>query len=226
MKRHQAGWMTIGAALCAAATLHAQSVSVAVVDMEELVRSHPNTAADKKLLEQTIKEYKSEGADLQQKLESLQEDFERSRKEAADPALSEKVRKASEEQAAKSRDAYMQAERKANEILQNRRQQLQEQQVRMLKRTSAEIRDAIEKYAAEQKILLVMPTAQVVFADKRLDITDTMMKRMNLQPAPREDKPLEAPSAIDPSAKAAPASPAAQAKPAAPAATGANGSKP
>ena len=180
-------------ALCAAAVVRAQSASVAVVDLEELVRLHPNTVSDKKLLEQTLKEYKAEGSEFQHKLETLQEEFEKARKEAADPALSEKARKSAEEQAAKARESFATADRKARETMQQRQQQLQEQEMRMLKRTTSEIREAVEKFAAEKKIQAVLPANQVVYYEKTLDITDAMMKRLNIQrPAKDESQPAEA----------------------------------
>ena len=177
-------WMV----LCAAAMLQAQSVSVAVVDLEDLVRLHPNTTADKKLLEQTLKEYKGEGDDLQRKLEALQEDFEKARKEAQDPALSEKARKVAEEAAGKKGGELSAANRQARDRMQTLQQQLSEQQVRMVKRTTSEIRSAVDKYATEHKILLVLPASAVLYQEKTLDITDAIMKRMNIQrPPPAAD---------------------------------------
>lgn len=201
--------------MCLATVARAQGL--AVVDMEELVRYHPNTASDKKLLDQTLKEYKSEGTDLQQKLESLQSAFEKARKDALDPALSDKARKTAEDQAAKARDELGAADRKARETMQLRQQQLNEQEMRMLKRTTAEIREAVEKYALENKIALVLPANQVVFGEKALDITDAIMKRLHIErPAkveagktgPAADVDVAAPAAITPAAPVHDAKPA------------------
>ena len=74
----------------------------------------------------------------------------------------------------------------------------------MLNRTTAEIREAVEKYAAERKILLVLPANQVVYADKTLDITDAVMKRLNIvrppKDAPAAEAPRVAPPAVAPEA--------------------------
>jgi len=110
--------------LCAAALLRAQSVSVAVVDLEELIRLHPNTARDKKVLEQTLKDYKAEGEDLQRRIEALQEDFEKARKEAQDPALSDKARRVAEESAARKGEELSAASRQARDKMQLRQQML------------------------------------------------------------------------------------------------------
>ena len=203
------GFLSVVMGLCVATVVRAQGV--AILDMEELVRLHPNTVSDKKLLDQTLKEYKSEGSDLQQKLESLQDAFEKARKEAVDPALSERARKTAEETAAKAREELSAADRKARDTMQLRQQQLNEQEMRMLKRTTAEIREAVEKYATENKLSLVLPINQVVYGDKALDITDAIMKRLNIK---RPGKSVAA-GAVVPAAATMPAIPAAPAKPAA-----------
>ena len=195
--------LTVCLCLCAAAAVHAQAPAVATVDLEELIRLHPNTVSDKKLLEETLKEYKGEGDDLQRKLEGLQDEFEKVRKEAQDPALSDKARKTAEENAARAHEALVLADRKARETMQLRQQQLSEQEMRMLKRTTAEIREAVEKCAAERKLTLVLAANQVVYADKALDITDVVMQRLNIRrPAKDADKsavePMPAPSSLAP----------------------------
>ena len=185
----QMRWL-VAAALCAGVmTARAQSVTVAVVDLEELVRLHPNTVSDKKLLEQTLKEYKAEGDDLQQKLEKLQDEFEKARREAADPVLSDKARGVAEEQTLKKREALVMAERQARETMQMRQKQLSEQELRMLKRTTGEIREAVEKYAAANRILLVLPATAVISRDKALDITDPIMKKLNIVRPTTNDAP-------------------------------------
>lgn len=170
--------------LCAVAAVRAQTM--AVVDMEELVRLHPDTVSDKKLFDQTLKDFRGENDELRQKLEALQDDFEKMRKESQDPALSEKARKAAEERAAKARDSLIAADRNAREKMQSRQEQLSDMQTRMLKKTFNEIREVIRKYAAERKLQVVLSANQVVYSDKNLDITDAILKQMNIVPTPKE----------------------------------------
>ena len=80
------------ACICLCAVVAARAQSVAVVDMEELVRLHPDTASDKKLFDQTLKDFRAENDELRQRLEALQDDFEKIRKESQDPSLSDKAR--------------------------------------------------------------------------------------------------------------------------------------
>jgi Skp family chaperone for outer membrane proteins len=161
-----------------AAVCYAQNI--AVVNMEDLVTNHPNTISDKKLLAELVKEDKQKGDDLQRKLESMNDDFEKARREALDPALNDKARKTAEENVSRSRDALMKADHEAREKMQQLQQELSEQQTRMLKRTTAEIREVVAKHAAEKKITLVLPDNQAVYFDKTLDITDDIMKALNI----------------------------------------------
>ena len=207
----------LAACVCFCAVVSARAQNVAVVDMEELVRLHPNTVSDKKLLDETLKVYRGENDDLRQKLESLQEDFEKIRKESQDPALSDKARKSAEERAMKARDDLLAADRTAREQMQTRQEHLSDMQTRMVKKTVGEIRDVIQKYAVEQKIQMVLPSAQVVYNEKALDITDAILKQMNVtrpaktaEPAPvirekRED--AAKPSAAAPVTPVAPVTP-------------------
>ena len=99
-----------------------------------------------------------------------------------------KARKVAEEAAGKKGGELSAANRQARDRMQTLQQQLSEQQVRMVKRTTSEIRSAVDKYATEHKILLVLPASAVLYQEKTLDITDAILKRMNIQrPPPSAD---------------------------------------
>ena len=88
--------------------------------------------------------------------------------------------------AAKARDALIAADRTAREKMQSRQEQLSDMQTRMLKKTFNEIREVIRKYAEEKKLQVVLSANQVVYGDKTLDITDAILKQMNI-PLPAHD---------------------------------------
>ena len=180
-------FVTACVALGLTAVCHAQNI--AVVNMEDLVTLHPNTVSDKKLLAELVKEDKQKGDDLQHKLESLNDDFEKARREALDPALNDKARKTAEENVSRTRDALMKADHEAREKMQQLQQELSEQQTRMLKRTAAEIREMVAKYAADKKIALVLPDNQTVYSEKTLDITDDIMKALNIHRPEKSEVP-------------------------------------
>ncbi|MEI6209995.1 MAG: OmpH family outer membrane protein [bacterium] len=195
------------ACVCLCVAMAARGQSVAVVDMEELVKSHPNTISDKKLLEQTLKDFRVENDDLRQKLEAMQEDFEKIRKEALDPALSEKARKTAEERAGKAREALIASDRTAREKMQSRQEQFNDMQMRMRKKTVGELREVIGKYAEDKKITLVLFAEATVYNEKSMNITDAILKQLNVQPAPRVTEEITKPIPVKVKDAPAPATP-------------------
>lgn len=170
--------------------LPAQSPQVAVIDIEELVQLHPNTTADKKLLEQTLKEYSAEKEQLQLRMEETRKAFESSIKEVQNPALSEKAKKRAEDEALERREAAMEAERNYTETVRTLQRQLTEQEVRMLKRTTAEIEEAVAAYSKAKSIDLVLQlpgeklgaASGVLYANPTLNITTNIMQLLGINP--------------------------------------------
>lgn len=193
-------WMMLGlASVCLAGVSLAQTPSTAVVDLEELVRLHPNTASDKKLLEQTLKEFTGQKEQLQARVESTRKDFETAVREVQNPALSEKAKKKAEEDALAKRTTALDAEREFTETVRSLQRQLTEQEMRMLKRTTAEIEEAVAAYAKTKNLQLVLQLpgeklgamSGVIYAAPSLNITTNIMKLMGFRPAPAEEAPAK-----------------------------------
>lgn len=199
-------------AVLAASSLAAADLKLAVVDMEQLVQRHPNTTSDKKLLEQTLQEYSEQKETLQSLADSARKAYEGAAKEAQNPALSDKAKQRQEEDAQRKREVAVRAEREYSETVRNLQRQLTDQEMRMLKRTYAEIQGVIAAHAREHGLDLVMELpgrklgnpSGVVYSHESLNITAAILKRMGIAP--------EAPMAADEDEAAAPA---ADAKPAA-----------
>ncbi|MGI6098295.1 MAG: OmpH family outer membrane protein [Lentisphaerae bacterium] len=188
------------ATACLAGTVFGQAPTIAVVDLEELVSLHPNTAADKKLLEQTLKEFTAEKEELKERFEKARDAFEEAVKEVQNPALSEKAKKKAEDEALKRRTAALNAEREMSERVRALQRQLTEQEVRMLKRTASEIEDAIAGYARAKKIDLVLQlpgeklgaVSGVLYAAPPLNITTNIMTLLGIRPEAAEKPSAEA----------------------------------
>ncbi len=214
-------------AVLAASSLAAADLNLAVVDMEQLVQRHPNTASDKKLLEQTLQEYSEQKETLQSLAETARKAYEAAAKEAQNPALSDKAKQRQEEDAQRKREAAVRADREYSETVRNLQRQLTDQEMRMLKRTYAEIQGVIAAHAKENGLSLVMElpgrklgnASGVVYSEASLDITTAILTRMGISPeAPAADEDEAAPAIgakRAPGAKpsAAPAAPPAAAAP-------------
>jgi Skp family chaperone for outer membrane proteins len=173
---------------------------IAVVDMEDLVRRHPNTAADRKALDATLKQYEGERDTQRAKLDAMRVEYENVAREADSPALSASGRKKAEDDAFKKREALVEADRQFGEMMQLRRKQLSEQEMRMLKRTTSDLREVIAKIAAQRKLAVVIGAATVAYAEKNVDITADVLRALGVDPnAPiPDDTPGAAVPAIGP----------------------------
>ncbi len=168
--------------------------TVAVVDLEELIRLHPNTVADKKLLEETLKEFNAQKDELRQKVEETRREYESAVAEERNPALNEKARQDLARMTENRRASAMEAEREYGETVRSLQRQLTDQEVRMLKRTASEIEAEVAAYARKNGLQLVLQlpgrkmgaASGVIFAADALDITSAIMKQMGIDPPPPE----------------------------------------
>lgn len=185
----------IAAALALALAPAAQAQQkIAVVDFEKLVRLHPNTAADKRQLEATLKEYNAQKEQLQNVATSTRKAFEEAAREASNPALSDTARQKAEATALEKRQAAIEADRNASEKVRALQRDLNEQEMRMLRRTSGAIDAAVAEYAKANgiDIVLQLPSrlgagSGVIYHDEKTDITAQIMDKLGIK-EPEDDE--------------------------------------
>lgn len=194
-------------ALSLSLTASAQQ-KIAVVDLEKLIRLHPNTAEDKKQLEATLKDYNKQKEQLQSVAASTRKAFEAAVREATNPALSEAAKQKAEAAALEKRQAALEADRNAAEEIRKLQRDLNAQELKMLKRTSDEIERAVAAYAKGNGIDLVLqlpsklsPGTGVVYSKPEMDITAAIMKLLDIpdeEPEEEEaEKQADAPAAAE-----------------------------
>ena len=176
---------------------HAQQ-KIAVVDLEKLIRLHPNTAEDKKTLEGTLKDFNKQKEQLQALAASTRKAYEAAVREATNPALSEAARKKAETAALDKRQAALEADRGASEKIRELQRELNAQELKMLKRTSDIIERAIAAYARGNGIDLVLQLpsrlsagAGVIYSRPEMDITEEIMKLLGIEEPADEDEDAE-----------------------------------
>ncbi len=200
-------------ALFLALSVSAQE-KIAVVDLEKLIRLHPNTAEDKKQLEATLQDYNKQKEQLQSVAASTRKAFEAAVREATNPALSETAKQKAEAAALEKRQAALEADRNAAEKIRELQRDLNAQELKMLRRTSDQIERAIAAYAKGNGIDLVLqlpsklsPGTGVVYSKPDMDITQAIMKLMGIpdeEPEEEEDvKSADAPAVEAPAAETA-----------------------
>lgn len=160
----------------------------ATIDLEKIVKYHSNTERDKKLLQETLKDYEAQAQVLEAKAIEARKAFESAAQDMRNPALSEKAKKNLEEEAKAKYKVAMEAEQRALETKRNLQRNLTDQEIRMLKSTVDSIQDVVAKYSEEKGIKAVFPitgaklgiTPAILWSDSSLDITKDVMKIMNI----------------------------------------------
>lgn len=188
--------MTLG--LLLAVTALAES-KIAVVNMVDLVRLHPNRERDSKLMQDTEKEYQAKLDKQRDRFEELRGEYEKAAKEVQNPALNDKGRIDAETKAIKIRDVLVEADRDLRMEMQKLQRELGDLDARLLRQVTGELREIITKYAKDQKLDLVLDETTTAYSNASLDITNDILKRMGVDPTKRQEPlkgaPVEAPAA-------------------------------
>ena len=179
-------------AVVLAAMMGVAQEKTVVVNMIDLVRFHPSRDHDRKLMENTEKEFQEQLDKQRKRFEDLRDDYEKIAKEVRNPALSEKARTDMESKASVQREVAAVAERDLRQSLQDFQRQLAELDTRLLRQVTGDIREVVTKYAKDNKIMVVMDGTTLAYFDPKLDVTDDILKLMKVDPKVRKEAAAEA----------------------------------
>ena len=194
---------TIAMAAAVAAAMLATSASaefkMATLDIEKIVDLHPDTAHNREILKDTLKDYQGEMSKLEDSVAAARKDASAAIEESRNPALGEKARKRAEEEAAKSVEIARTAEREFLEKRQDLQRSLNEQELRLLRITVRQVETEVAKYAKANGISIVLPITgsrlgiapAAVWADDALDITAAIMSIMGIEEPPASSEQAE-----------------------------------
>jgi Skp family chaperone for outer membrane proteins len=178
-------WTLIGALLALSACGAGADLEIAVVDMEQLLKAHPDTEAAEATLEQQAKEFESEAKELVQELRDLKEEYDGLREEAESTALSEKARREKAEVAQAKRQILKDKQRMIRETGALRQKQFADQRRRMMMRIRLDLRNMVEEHVGKKYTLVLDSSAvglsgvrAVVFSAKEVDITEALLERV------------------------------------------------
>ncbi|MDD2597731.1 MAG: OmpH family outer membrane protein [Kiritimatiellae bacterium] len=163
----------------------------AVVNMVDLVRFHPSRERDRKLMEETEKEFQGKLDKQRDRFEDLRSDYEKLVKEARNPALNEKARAEAEEKAMKHRDVLGQAERDLRTEMQKLQGELGDLDARLLRQVTGNIRTVITKYAQDKKVDVVLDSTTMAYFNPQLEVTDDVLTLLGVDPKVRTEKKKE-----------------------------------
>lgn len=178
--------MVMLAAALAATVMMAQE-KTAVVNMVDLVRFHPSRERDRKLMQDTEKEFQSKLDKQRDRFEELRDEYEKAVKEARNPALNEKAKAEAEDKAMKHRDVLAEADRDLRQEMQKLQRELGDLDARLLRQVTGDIREVLTKYAQESKFSIILDGTTIAYFDPKLEVTDEVLKRMGVDPKLRKD---------------------------------------
>ena len=174
-------------AVLMAATMTMAEEKTAVVNMVDLVRFHPSRERDRKLMQDTEKEFQAKLDKQRDRFEQLRDDYEKAVKEARNPALNDKAKTEAEDKAMKHRDVLAEADRDLRTEMQKLQRELSELDTRLLRQVTGYIREILTKYAQESKITLILDGTTMAYFDPKLEVTDDVLKRMGVDPKVRKE---------------------------------------
>lgn len=179
-------FMVLLAVMAAGALVAAEKV--AVVNMVDLVRFHPSRERDRKLMEETEKEFQSKLDKQRDRFEELRADYEKLVKESRNPALNEKARAESEDKVIKHREVLSQADRDLRAEMQKLQSELGDLDARLLRQVTGDIRGVITKISQEKKYDVVLDSTTMAYFNSKLEITDEVLTSMGVDPKIRAEK--------------------------------------
>ena len=155
--------------------------------MVDLVRFHPSRERDRKLMQDTEKEFQAKLDKQRDRFEQLRDAYDKIVKEARNPALNEKARAEAEDKAMKHRDVLTEADRDLRQEMQKLQHELGDLDTRLLRQVTGEIRETLTKYAQENKFSVIFDSTTLAYSDPKLDVTDDVLKRMGVDPKVRKE---------------------------------------
>ncbi len=179
-------FMMIAAVMVAGAVVAAEKT--AVVNMVDLVRFHPSRERDRKLMEETEKEFQAKLDKQRDRFEELRADYEKLVKEARNPALNDQARADAEEKTLKHREVLSQADRDLRSEMQKLQGELGDLDARLLRQVTGNIRTVVTKYAQDKKLDVVLDSTTMAYFNPQLEITDDVLTLLGVDPKVRTEK--------------------------------------
>ena len=178
--------LAIMAVLMSGTVIMAQQ-KTAVVNMVDLVRFHPSRERDRKLMQDTEKEYQTKLDKQRDRFDVMRADYEKAVKEARSPALNDKARTEAEDKAMRYRDVLSEADRDMRQEMQKLQRELGDLDTRLLRQVTGDIRETLTAYAKEAGYTMIYDGTTMAFFDPTLDITDLVLQKMGVDPKVRKE---------------------------------------
>ena len=161
-------------------------LKIGTVNMIHLVELHPTHESNKTLVKSSNDDFKAKLDEKQDALKAMLDDARKTYDDLQNPMLSATAKA----DAQKKLDGMQQKVNAARQDLirseQNYRETMNDLETRLLKMETSDIRAKIAVYAKEKGLDLVIDSTMAAYANDDLDVTDDILKAMNVDPAKRK----------------------------------------
>lgn len=173
--------LTILASLAGIADL-----KIGTVNMIHLVELHPTHESNKTLVKSSNDDFKAKLDEKQDALKAMLDEARKTYDDLQNPMLSASAKA----DAQKKLDGMQQKVNAARQDLirseQNYRETMNDLETRLLKMETSDIRAKISVYAKEKGYDLVIDSTMAAYANDSLDVTDDILRALNVDPAKRK----------------------------------------
>ena len=176
MKKMMLGMM----ALCAATAFG--DIKIGTVDMMTLDRNHKSYDTNKKMLQDSERDYQKELDQAKSELDALQDEGKKVADQARNPMISQSQKDKIEKELLEIQNKYVAGQQKLRAKAMESQQKLQEFEARLLKATTEDIRSVVTKFANDNGYDIIVESTVTAFAKKSLDVTDGILKAMGVDP--------------------------------------------
>ena len=161
-------------------------LKIGTVNMIHLVELHPTHESNKALVKSSNDDFKAKLDEKQDALKAMLDDARKTYDDLQNPMLSATAKA----DAQKKLDGMQQKVNAARQDLirseQNYRETMNDLETRLLKMETSDIRAKISVYAKEKGYDLVIDSTMAAYANDSLDVTDDILRALNVDPAKRK----------------------------------------
>ena len=170
-------------------------MKIATVNMVDLVKLHPSYETNKALLKSTDKDYKAKLDKRQDEIKAIADEGKKAQEDLSNPMLSASAKASAQKKLEGVQRRYIAARQDMETEVRRYQSELSDLESRLMKLQTEEIRAKITAYAKEKGYDMIIDSTMLAFSKESLEVTDDILRAMNVDPAKRktlkEEKPDE-----------------------------------
>ena len=174
--------------LCFAAAMAAGAeMKFATVNLETLVKNHPNHESNRTLVKSTADDYRKKMESRQEQAKSLVEEGKKLQSDWQNPMLSSSAKADIQKKLDGIQRKLFAAQQELRAEDQHYQEELADLQQRLFKIEKKEVEAKIAEFAKDKGYDMILDVAACGFAKPELDVTDAVLKLMGVE-KPKKDE--------------------------------------